>query len=175
MQEVSHQNYAYNLTALLRPGATQENLDYVTGLVAQAIEEHGAQVYNTEHRTRELSYKVAGNMSATIVVVSWMGPKATANAVRSKVRYREQILRAEVFRDKAKYETSRLDEAPLTDSMSLHCLNPRLEECVGETGKILPRKFTKLKPKLQRKLSRAIKAARSFGLMARKYTTVTAA
>jgi ribosomal protein S6 len=175
MKEVSRQNYAYNLTALLKPGATQENIDYVTNLVSQAIEEHGGEIYNTEHGTRELAYKIGGSMSATIVVVSWMGLKVTANAVRSKVRYREQILRSEVFRDQSKIETPRLEEMPLTDSLSLHCLNPLLDGCVNETGKILPPRFTKLKPKLQRKLARAIKAARSFGLMARKYTTITAA
>lgn len=165
MEKALTRKYAYNVVAFLKPQAPQDDIDYVVNLVASAVQELGGQqIYSVESGSRDLYFKIAGQTTVTALVVSWTGPKATANAVRTKLRYREQVLRYEVFADKEKHEVVRLEAAPLTNSASLHCLNPALQNCLSETGNILSRKFTKLSLKQQREMSRAMKAARKFGL-----------
>ena len=164
VEKTLSRKYAYNVVAFLKPQAPQDDIDYVVNLVTSAIQEFEGQVYSVESGSRDLYFKISEQATVTALVVSWTGLKATANAVQSKLKYKECILRYEVFSDKEKHEAMRLEDAPLNSSASLHCLNPALQNCLSETGNILPRKFTKLSPKLQRKMSRAVKSARKFGL-----------
>lgn len=161
-------NAAYSLTVIMKPNATQEDVDHIKSLVGSLV--GNENIYHTEQQPQKLSYLISDQSHATVLVISYTGPTTSAKAIASKIKYEPRSLRARLTRDKQKHTAPRLQEAPLKPGQ--HFTNPSLRECTDLSGRIAPRRVTGLSAKDQRAVAKRIKTARTMGMQLIKAETV---
>ena len=156
---------SYDIIMLMRPSASEAEINDVIQTVRLTLEPIEATIYHTEHSARDLKYKIKDFQSSTFVVIGCTGPSELPNAIHKKFKYNTQVLRFVTFKHD-KLTVSRFTEAPL-EKAGIHPLNPRLSECLTEQDRIIPFKLSKSvsqNTQNHRMLSKRIKTARTLGL-----------
>lgn len=154
----------YELKLFLRPGTADKELHKAAADVSQVVEKHNGSVLNVEHRQLTLKYKIKDCLSCICLLLVPCIEPAVAQKILQEVRYKIRPLRVMIIK-KPTIELSAFEDMEIKDRVSIRCLNPSLSNCLGAANKILPSRLTKLSPKKQRALSRAIKTARALGVL----------